>query len=329
MLTQLLDHGLKYAPEFDGGLSNHLPMALVALDRLGASPDRLTGFAVEYEQRLELLAEPGLRDSGPLDDAWVHDLSTYAAYPRLQGHFLASLKSVGRERVLRSALPQLLPGLAAASFHGLIRTAYAIESGHLPELAAGLAFWACRYAPLVATLPPDGDESASKWLADLASQPLPSGSDEGLILDRMRAVAAAPAFGRAVGRLKMGPDVVAQLASIAVDRYLASNDFTVLHLMTSLHALRVLLAYVDDPVAAIRWYAPAFAAGIVASGVGLESSAVQRLPRPWSDICAEAVRSDDDHLIKLVYTCRIEAAHYGTDCYQQAATFAVQEGGWA
>ena len=41
-----------------------------------------------------------------------------------------------------------LPGVAAAAFHGLIRTAHAVQSGHAGEVAAALAYWAWRWQPL-------------------------------------------------------------------------------------------------------------------------------------------------------------------------------------
>ena len=40
-LPQRLSEGLAFAPEYDGGLSDHRPMALLALQRLGADDKRL------------------------------------------------------------------------------------------------------------------------------------------------------------------------------------------------------------------------------------------------------------------------------------------------
>jgi hypothetical protein len=43
-LVELLSDGARHAPEFGGGLSNHLPMALLALQRLGADDTHLTAW---------------------------------------------------------------------------------------------------------------------------------------------------------------------------------------------------------------------------------------------------------------------------------------------
>ena len=40
-LANLLTESAIYAPEYGGGLANHLPMALVALDQMGATPNQL------------------------------------------------------------------------------------------------------------------------------------------------------------------------------------------------------------------------------------------------------------------------------------------------
>ncbi len=47
------DHNKKYSSQYRGELANHLPMALVALERLGADSDRLTAFRDHYIKRLE------------------------------------------------------------------------------------------------------------------------------------------------------------------------------------------------------------------------------------------------------------------------------------
>ena len=60
-----------------------------------------------------------------------------------------------------------LPGVAAAAFHGLIRTAHAVQSGHAGEVAAALAYWAWRWQPLAP--PPQGGEALpfDDWAARL------------------------------------------------------------------------------------------------------------------------------------------------------------------
>jgi hypothetical protein len=44
---------------------------------------------------------------------------------------------------------------------------------------------------------------------------------------------------------------------------------------------------------------------------------------PWQTLVATALASNDDHLIKLVDSCREETQVYGGDAWQRAASRAV------
>ena len=44
-------------------------------------------------------------------------------------------------KVLHNNIARLTPGLAAAAFHGIIRTAYAVDSGEDDDLADAVASW--------------------------------------------------------------------------------------------------------------------------------------------------------------------------------------------
>ena len=89
-----------------------------------------------------------------------------------------------------------------------------------------------------------------------------------------------------------------------------------LHLVTSAHALRVLLPWLDDDVVAdaLGHYWLAYAAGHVASGLAQGvGAAPPGVALPWATIVARAIASDDDHLIKLVDSCREQERAYGGD----------------
>ncbi len=81
-----------------------------------------------------------------------------------------------------------------------------------------------------------------------------------------------------------------------------------------------LLPFADDPLPALRWYWQAWVTAVAAAGL----QALPPVPlQPWRAIVAAALASDDDHLIKLVDSCRAEeAAHGGTD-WQLAASRAL------
>ena len=319
-LNELLDLGQRYGPEYRGGLSNHLPMALVALHALGADEGRLREFFHQYERRL-VLSKP----VGRIRDDWASCLGHVDTYSDLLETFGGMLREEGAEAVLRRTLPVLMTGVGAAAFHGLIRTAYGQAAGHDGETAAGLAYWACRYLPLGAESMADADQrDPVAWIdtlaRDLSSRAIPDG---GLIFERMRTVASHEAFTRRAGRLLIDDLTLTTMANFAAQRYLATRNFTVLHLVTSCHAMRVLLPWVDDRQAALAAYARAYAAGCITSKIDLHSPPSPRPATGWLDVTRRAIASDDEHVVKLVHSCREEASIYGEGARLHAAGLAA------
>jgi len=296
-LAELLDAGASFDAEYHGGLSNHLPMVLLALHRLGADAQRLAAFAERYARRLAPAPAPV---HWPAGDAWTTRLGEPGAWPTYRVLFRQWLAHEDADAVLPQVLPLLLPGCGAAAFHGLIRTACAVQARHAGELADGLAYWACRYLPLDGCLP---------------------ATDDGLIFEEMQRAAAAPGFDDAVAAVALDDGTLQRLAHDAALLYAASGDFTVLHLVTSAFALRVLLDFVEEPLAAVDDYSVAYVAALRACGVQPGTPAA---PLPWDSLVAAALASDNEHLIKLVDSCREETTAYGGDAWQRAASRAVQ-----
>lgn len=311
VLQELLTTGLRYAPEYTGALSNHLPMALVALHRLGADGERLRVFFDDYTRRLSLVGRQGAGQG----------------FAELQDGFAARLGAEGTEACLHAVLPGLMEGVGAAAFHGLIRTAYALDAGHAGELAAGLSYWTQRHLPLPApgpAVPPQRDPAP--WLQALNAE-IVVRIEGGLIFERMREAARQVGFERHANALEIDAGTLQRLAEFAAGRYAATRDFTVLHLVTSAHAMRLLLPHLPDDAArraALRAYARAYAAGVVASGVVLDATEPHDAGLSWAELEERARRSSDDHVIKLVYSAREEARAYGGDAHRRAAQRAVQ-----
>jgi hypothetical protein len=196
-LFTLLDETAHLPPEYAEGLSNHLPMALHALHEMGAAPPRLRAFTERYSVRFT--PWPHATQGRVLAD-WTQARGHIAAYADLRATFGAVLQAQGREGALRQLLPALWPGVAAAAFHGLIRTAHAVRNGHEGELAAGLAYWAARWQPMA---PPQSGPglAASEWADALSAQGGAQRFAGRLISDRMAAAQHAPVYCALAGRL--------------------------------------------------------------------------------------------------------------------------------
>jgi Questin oxidase-like len=318
----LLDRAQAYAPEYGGSLSTHLPMALVSLQALGATASRMEAFFATISARLNA-APP----TAAASDDWLSLRGDRAAFASVRAYFLQAIADHGRDAVLRQALPSLVDGVGAVAFHGLLRTASATVAGHDAELASGLAVWACGHLPLasfVATQPPEASAAGvADWLAHMAAHGDAWRVDTGMITPQMRAFVRTPAFRDGADRLAVHGGTLRELAAQALAIYLRTRNFTVLHLITSAHALRVLMPWLDEPLVAVRHYARAYAAGLAASGVKVDAPIIPVNVLPWPEVLREGAASNDEHVIKLVYACREDWKVTGEAGYQRAASLAV------
>jgi len=277
-------------------MANHLAMALVALDRLGASDERLREFAAFYERRLRAKPESEIARSTK---------------------FAAELKEKGREAFLRDAVAPLTPGLASEAFHGLIRTAYAVDSGDDVDLPDALTSWDTGYAELKRREETRWKSAIDAFLAMNRDDRFPKSFGSRSISGSILKVVAIPAFDDyrfGIRNLALG-----DLAKIAALLFLATGDFTVLHLVTACHATRVLQPYLAAD--AVDHLAVAMLAAYASIGRPDFDAALQpaRDLTDWASLAARVIPSDDEHDLKLVYSCQQEEKQYGWHLHQMAA----------
>lgn len=317
-LKQLLDDGARWDAEYADGLSNHLPMALIALERLGAGQARLHQWAAAYTHARQL--QPArAQESWPAGDPWRERFGQRAAWPAYRDLFRRWIADEGAIGMLPQALPVLLPGCGAAAFHGLIRSAYAVQVGHLGELADGLAHWAAFHLPL-GELPAAANAGTERDPAALLRQLRAGRSVAPAIAGRMADAARGGAVNRVIAALAIDGRTPERLARAAALAYAESGNFTALHLVTGCHAMRVLARFVDDPQQAWRWYWQAYAHGVVAARL---AAAPPVALQPWSALVRVACASDDEHVVKLVDSAREHERAYGGGVWRRAASRAL------
>ena len=138
-------------PEFQGWLSNHGPMAAEAMTRHGHAGD-VHHWLDGYIRRLEDFP----RGTGPVGADWQQALGDPRRIADWTAFFREQTAGQPWQQVLASWWPRLLPGLAAAATHGIIRVGHAVRAlladgddpDHVTELAHGLAYWAARWQPV-------------------------------------------------------------------------------------------------------------------------------------------------------------------------------------
>ena len=144
----LLERSKRFGPLYGDRLANHLPMTLIALDRMGAPVDSMARAFDANARQLQARDADTSPVSEPAD--WLGKGRNAGG---LERYFEACASRNGLDAVLRDWLPRLLPGVAASAFHCLIRLAYAIDAGDRDEACAALAYWVMEYVTL--DLPPD------------------------------------------------------------------------------------------------------------------------------------------------------------------------------
>ena len=139
----------------------------------------------------------------------------------------------------------------------------------------------------------------------------------------MQAWARTEDFARVAPRLVLQPDTLDLLARTAAGLYAATEDFTVLHIVTACHAMRQLAAWWGDETAALRHFSIAVAAALRASDVPAELPLAPTSDLAWPEIVQRAIASDDEHVVKLVQACRLHEAATRAPEFRQAAARAV------
>jgi hypothetical protein len=288
---------------------------------MGASTADLDRFEAHYLPQLELMPPPVVAIA-PGDEA-AH-LGSPRAFSEWVDYFTAAIDRDGAVAVMERWIDRLLPAVASGAFHGAIRTAFALESGARDELAHALAYWAAAYDPVPEPAQPSGTLSCHEVLLAISHDPAfagrrPAGRN---IVERTVAATRVPGFAEHAASVDPAQLDLDSVANAVLRAYAASGDFTLLHGVTGTHAFRMLAPYASDPAAALRDFWSAILAAYAGAGApraegwGLEG----RDTLDWPEIHARAVKRDDEHDIKLAYTCWREWQHRGDDLYRRVAS---------
>jgi len=330
LLKGLLAKARHYHPSYRGGLTNHCAMTAIALDRMGAAPKRIESFAHDYLKRMEPAPLPGEAINA---DNWRARLGEEGAYADYLGFFRREVARLNARAALRAYLPDLAPGIGAAGFHAVIRTAFGVIAEDSEEIAVGLAYWAARFLALPerddmpAELPFAATDDPLQILKTTRTWPgLEFEPDDDALIDREMLRAADPTlFPLLVAALQIDDLTLDRLRQAAALLFLGADNFNSLHAVTGLHAARILSDFASDRRAFAREVWRALLALYlsldrpeVPSPASAAELTTEDLP-DWNAILAAAVADDDEHVIKLVFSCLAESRSGGGRLYRYLA----------
>jgi hypothetical protein len=330
VLDELLDRFAATGPEFNGGLSNHGPMAAEALVALGRA-DAAASWSESYAERL--LEHPAARNA--IDASkWREALGDIGR----AGDWIAFFERELRERpwweVLDAWVARLGPGIMAGATHGILRTGHAVRTlaggenvSRIHELAEGLGYWAARYQPLPGVA---RDPGGMRVAAALASVPRidPSHRRGGLIFEAVKTVAEVE-FAPVINYVTTtdADDFVSDLTRTFVRQYLANAGHAFIpfvHSVTAPSMLRILAPHLSDATrdAAMR-YAWQACASIYSTYANVEPALAlpptAALDFDEADLIDRAVAVGDEHAIKFTEACLREYRVTGDAAFIAAA----------
>jgi hypothetical protein len=330
-IDRIMPEMAAYGSEFARTYANHAPMVLVALHKLGGSPERLYEFFAFYRDEKQLL--PFASEVAKVDRAdWESCIGKREREADLRSFFTREVEHLGIKDVLLTYLPRLSPGIGASALHALMRTAYALMRMDPAEIANALAYWTATYLAMpvstgAAPITADPAEVLARVAKIEALRKLPLLE---LLWQNMRAVGGEPAFAAVVDWLAITPDTPRRLAAASLALFAATMDFCALHAVTGMHWLRIVMPYCSTPDVMMRhfWLCVAALMGEMrfpSLPAAEEVEAWRHIPVPdWPEILAAAARSNDEHDLSLVFSASQEQKVYGDPLYQLVAARRVK-----
>ncbi|MFZ6721154.1 questin oxidase family protein [Undibacterium sp. Ji49W] len=334
VLRHLLDENRQFA--LGGrGTTNHCPMALTALAAMGASAERLEEFFDHWHTHYSLPAEVSPHEVNYADFASC--LGERPMYAGLQNCFQQRIMERGSSEVVREVLATIPVAPATSAFHALIRLSYGLQSGHDAEIAAGLAaLVVANFAIDIPTfaisdrLPASSVADGFRQIADGMGGKKFEGR---MITEKMAAVIRDRRFIQVLPAMPVTSQLLDELARWAIAAYWQTGDFTILHMVTGVHAIRQLIPYLhplrrqalcsDAWLALCVAYASVGAPALLPEQECLDSLKQANFRAPsWDYLFNQAILNNDDHAIKFTYTCSREYglhAHPFHSLYQAAA----------
>ncbi len=281
------------SPIHHGGLTNHLPMVLVALEKCGVDSEKII-------QKLDSYKE----------DRGIFDLTDKASpvdefdqeYINRTGFYLSELNHKGEDIVLGMFLNENRHSISAALFHGVIRLYYAKESKNPLQVAQALAYFELSLQDISIDVFELRNDEFYNHFEELR--------EHVLNLDHKFEVNNTSGKMKEIMNLPIVKSGIAVMKNInkkeildfVLTRYLETKDFYVLHLITGFHAIIELEEYLPNFDEMLKHYLA------VAQIIMLLNPVKNEYQTQFTEEVYELMNSieelEDFHDIKLLFSLR-------------------------
>ena len=305
-LNDLIEqHNSQFSTFYSEELYSHTPMALISLSEMGASDQRLEEHFLEDTKKLEQKKKLILK----LDQSnWKSYLGKFEYEASFIQFFEEEFNELGQEKILAKYFDFLMKGVGAAAFHPLIRLSYAIKRNDIREVIQSLATWAASFLDLKINSQLNEKLSIEEIISKLQSDNFNNGEKlEGdTIARRMVAVSESNEFKGIADKVFLNELEGNNLESILLRLFSQTNNFTLLHAVTSHHAFEYLKKFsVNERNVKVYYWKTLLAAYLTTTGaskISLNWSYPEIKLPSWDKLKDLAIESKDNHVIKLVHT---------------------------
>jgi hypothetical protein len=326
-----------------GGMANHYPMTILALQGLGASDQEILNFKRHWPRSRALIVEDlNLQDTGTVQaENWTQYLGQSRYLREFRRVFLAALNQQNTAAAINQALAMMKDALPMGLFHPLIRLSFANSHQDKGQIADALAYMAIRYQDLFLTADLDTHKSESETLtgsvpAQAVWQHISQALDDAdfqrpirrgslSICEDFCGQTAIQELALETGWTINADNLDQQIQAIcllALRLYLYQPALTTLHAVTAAQALAELKYSQDQTNTEIQlqlwrrywvWLTGLF----IEKGhpLNLPEISPEALPelaaQSWEQLAAQARKLPEVHLIKMTYSCQWLAQQLG------------------
>jgi len=305
-------------------------MAMSSLYLMGASSERMKDFDSYYCKKLEPRTPPTITINS---SNWREYLGRKepGIYESYLDFFQREKNQLGAEELLSKYFPQLMDGLITAAFHPLLVLGFAFEfeRPNADLVARGLAHLCYAFFSL-GTLGenPESQNSPKEILESAFKDATPPFAKK--FQEAVREVKVSNALERYDLRVTLEnvESTVGEVSLLMAQLYDVTSNFFVLHGVTGSRAFRRVVGHLkdEDKSLATQYLVRAIIAAYFAVGKpALEFSKEESLG-PWENVLASGLLSNDEHVIKMVFSCWKESQLVKSPFYFACANLVTKRG---